>query len=347
METTNRTKIALIHHTDNDGLMCAYLYNLIYGDLIKSGDAELISYNYTKYESWMTNDSFKSFLFADVTPPIDWLNTYQKEIKLNQISVTIFDHHLAKYNEIKENFPEFIDEKIEYVFNQEICGAKILYNDTTCKQFQSDELSILIDFINDYDVWKFPVEDYQGINTEFRTFYADDILALHTYLSQFSEFRRFLIQIENLINICGVNKMNYFLLTLRGFVSNGQIINNKIISDIEHHVKAGYYSELNKCMFFSGYPEYWTFDEIKKKYHDVLYWIGFEINLAKQSVKFNIRSKEKEDCSIIAQRYNGGGHQKASGFTVDLDQGLKLISYPDIIFSEIDHSVFKRSHKNL
>ena len=79
----NHTYIGLVYHSaDVDGYMCGYLFFKIWKDQLKNGEATLIPYNYGKDTSIF--DEYSELYFADVTPPIEWL---EKNHKIKQITI--------------------------------------------------------------------------------------------------------------------------------------------------------------------------------------------------------------------------------------------------------------------
>ncbi len=321
-------KIALIHHTDNDGLMSGYLFWLYYKRQITDGNAVLIPYSYEKEADWMENPEYTKFVFGDITPPVEWLIKNQSRIENYEIVVTIYDHHRPKYEEIQNNFLGV--EHIQFEFDDRKSGCKIIFDNMVFDEYKL--LSILVDFVSDYDTWLFTQPDYEGINTPIRSYYKNDVLAFNTYMKLSTNLPDWIDKI-NMLFIDGItpDKTYIFYEQIRNSIKMGNILLKQISVDNEHTVKKGKYLRKEKAFFYSGYPNYDLLETIQKTYSDVLYWIGFEFDLQKNIVSFSIRSIV-DGSDVIAKNLGGGGHKKAGGAKVEISKGMMLIQNPTWFF---------------
>jgi len=346
MKNTIPKKLALIHHIDNDGLMSGYLLSLYYQQEIQKGSAVLIPYNYTVYESWMIDDSFTEYVFVDITPPLDWIKSRKKEILKGKINVSIYDHHLAKYQEIEKLLLSKGWEKLnsfvfKYIFDETKSGCKILalslgFKNVNGFSFEEQEniekLKLLIDIISDYDTWVFTSNEYVGRkfneNDTYMGIVKDDILAINTHMMDFKDLTSFSKLINSIID------KSFFQNAIFELIYEGKQKINQIIIENEAKIRKGYYSQEKKIFIFEGYPNYWIRKQIESKYPNCIYWIGYIIDLAKPLIKFSIRSEKANDCVEIAKFFdvNGGGHSKASSFTLSLSNGFNFLCCPEIFF---------------
>jgi len=329
-------KIALIHHNkDADGLMSAYLFDMIYQKELEEGSANLIGYNYEKSADWMLDETYTTFIFGDVSPTINWLKLKSKEIENGDIKIIIYDHHEKQHTDILA----LGLTKILYYYYPQYSGAKIIYKyllkpsiNGLIKYYKSwrnysSELKIIIDFISFYDTWRFNDDEfdnrYSG-NDKWR-FTKNSILCFHSYielLTSFDDFKNFINKLKS--NFDGM---------IDKVLDDGAIIIEKIKSNNQHLIKSGKFCTESKIFIFEGYPNYWMRDQIKEKYPDMLYLLGFKHNLNNNLISFSIRSEEKEDCALIASKFKGGGHNKAAGFGIDAIEAINLLKEPYMFLS--------------
>ena len=304
-----KNKIALIHHTDVDGMMSGYLLELMFQPLVEQRIAKLFAYSYQKDAEWMNDTEFTVFIFGDVVPTIDWL----KKAEINNFDVTILDHHKQKYLEITKQF-----HFVKYIFDETKSGCKIIADWT--KNNYGPRIDYLIRVINDYDLWLF---DSPGYDTDFKGDLLDKetVLELNTYFQMFNTLESF----KNVTKAPFDAKLA---------TQAGNVLIQKTKNDNEHMIRKGVYFPKTKLFLFAGYPNYWTLGQIKEKYPEMEYWCGFEIKLQEKSMRFSLKSEsgKKDNCHLIAKKFDGGGHPNASGFVVTLEAGLDILRYADDYF---------------
>lgn len=320
-KTGDNAETALIYHgADVDGLMSGYLLSRDYAQQIEKGRAVLIPYNYEKEADWMKNENFYEFIFVDVTPPIEWL---KKRFESDRyFSIHIYDHHEPKYLEIMSHFKENFKLGNDYYFYPDICGCKI-YSALSIELFgdKNKNLRFLIDLISDYDTWKFANEDYVGPDTiiegELIKVSKNTVLYFQYALQQAHNLEQFKEKIEDILS------HNCFVEGISKYLNQGKIIIDGIKQNVEKIIKHGLVVDFT--FVYQGYPDYFLGEQLLIKYPELKYWVGFQIDLDKNIIKFSVRSKSENNCHTIAKQYGGGGHSKAAGFAVTLEEGFKII----------------------
>lgn len=336
----SKEKTALIYHSaDQDGLMSAFLFDMIYQKEIENNSAKLIGYNYTKSEDWMNQD-YTHFIFGDVTPTLEWLTERKIQIENREITVTIYDHHQQKHDDILS----LEIKNINYIFYPQYSGAKIIYKFLMKKQstfigsklvefYQnwknySNELKICVDFISLYDTWKFNEIGFDNCfnrNDKFR-FTKNNILWFHEYFELYRNYDEF----KNQINILYKN----FDDELDIILTKGELLQEKLIQENKNILKLGRFCDDSKTFIFEGYPNYYLPDRIYEKYPQLKYLIGFQYKLETNQISFSIRSETESNCDKIAKNFGGGGHSKSSGFKMTSQMAIEFIAEPKLFFTQ-------------
>jgi len=328
-------RIALIYHSaDPDGLMSAYLLAAIYQPLASETHIipSLIPSNYRDNEDWLFEE-YDEYVFGDITPPLSWIKENYHKIYNEHLPVKIYDHHENRCTEMFKVYPELFKLKsFQYTYDNTCSGAKIIHNNLS-KDFiflNDNALSMMINLISDYDLWKFDQKNYE-INQK------EIVLAFNEFLFHnlnFDDFFKIISDILNFdVNIYG-HGSNYQNALLKGqqYIENTKSENKRIIS-------MGKF--VGRNFIFNGYPNYWITEQIKEIYPDfninnLGYLVGFNINISKDTVSFSIRSyKNKLNCVIVAQKFGGNGHKDAAGFKSTFIDAAEILQNPEKLFDTL------------
>lgn len=110
----------------------------------------------------------KTVIFLDFCYPIDVMKAILEVAE----SVTVIDHHVSAYDEMKD----FSHEKLTYVYEADKCGAMMIWD--IC--YPDHQYPLFVKCINDRDLWLniLPCSEYMSL--ALRTEYADkyDFIAL-------------------------------------------------------------------------------------------------------------------------------------------------------------------------
>ena len=321
----NQNKIALIYHSaDVDGYMSGTLFKISFEKELNTKEAVLIPYNYEKTADWMDNDSFEYYIFADVTPPIEWL------IKMEDkpVSIVICDHHKPKFEEIYNQIPfdamgeisiskpvgiqyyQSENGKISYYFHTDFSGCYILMEFLKKYEnllfFKINNVGFnLIETISLWDTWQFVDEtkcDTERIN--------NINVYLFSYINPIDGFDKFFEMIWKTVSSS---------IPLDEMETYGSIINKSKLNDIKQRINNGLFVKGKYNLFIcEGYPEFLLQQEVKKMQID--YLLTYRIDFTKNEIKFSLRSECYNNCVNIAQYFGGNGHQRASGFSCEMIQ---------------------------
>lgn len=234
-------------------------------------------------------------------------------------SILILDHHKTSFEDLSSNGTvETIQnnwKKInlfpncEFIYSKKESGAKLVYKYLNNAD-NDDNLPTYIKLVSDRDMWEFNFKDtnlfYYGINfIKPKTFKEldelinkrfNDIINYGKYVeANLTDYIKSLTETQ-LIYINGINNDTKEIV-------NGALIN----AELKHANELGSYIVNHKGLE-----------------HSIDFCIIFIIK--KNNVLCSIRSKKEFDCSVIAKKYNGGGHKNASGFSLSIDELFRILN---------------------
>lgn len=210
--------------------------------------------------------------------------------------VVWIDHHTSSLNLVKE-YPYLND--IKGIRQDGISGAGLTYMYLYNCEFR--HIPYYIKLVSDYDCWKF---EYGSDTTHFK-------IGIET--KPYDALDRIW---DNLIDETDPDYTGYTecLYTLTNLIKTGSVIKNYIDSDNEQYRNSyAYESEIDghKCLVVNKKSNSWIFGDKINEYPLVMIWV---FNGTKYS--YSIFSTDKNvDCSKIAEKFGGGGHKGAAGFS--------------------------------
>lgn len=207
------------------------------------------------------------------------------------------DHHTSSLN-LVENHPEL--NAIEGIRQDGISGAGLIYMYLYDCLFE--DLPFYIKLVSDYDCW---IYNYDTDTTHFKigiemTEY-DALDKVWIYLSQESE---------------NPGYYSEFQQHLDDIITRGATIKNYIDKDNEQYRKSfAYESSIDghKCLVVNKKSNSWIFGERYYEYPLVMVWV-FNGDKYIYSI---FSSREDINCAEIAEKFGGGGHKGAAGFSSD------------------------------
>lgn len=314
--------LRVVHHNaDPDGIMSAtlakYLYrrdNLQFLGLPRNTTIEFCGYNYETESPWMNvADTVEyKFVFIDITPTVEWLESVKERIADKTVSVQIFDHHHLKYNDILETHIP-----VEYHFSDRWCGSKIFYDwihytlcngdEQTERQIYNDiayyRIHSFVTYVDLYDTWKFVNENTYDESKR------KEIIAVNEFLNAFvpdETFRKVMLHYdwETIL------KTGKVLLHKKDAECLNQI-RNMIIGD--------------GMFIITGSSSYMIQEAIQKcTDKPMLLLFATKKDIFSNEINLSLRSAVPNtiDCAVEARKFNptGGGHKEAAGCTVDVEK---------------------------
>lgn len=279
-------RLVIYHGNCYDGITAAYVCWLMFKD-----EAEYIPFNYSDpapqvegYDVVIVDFSFKRDVILKMREQANTL--------------LILDHHKTAQKEL---------EGLEYaIFDMERSGAGLAWDYYFGDQpiaFTSQNRPILVDYIEDRDLWKFKRTNSKEINALFQSYDID----LKTWIGEVSK------------------------LDDRPFdqlVSEGTAILRKQDSLVKAICANAKLAFVGKENFKYQLPYVQTSvlmsevcDQMIKNFPDFPgSFYSFERKDGK--IQYGLRSRGDFDVSVIAKQYGGGGHKNAAGF--ELDKGIEL-----------------------
>jgi len=283
-------KFGIYHKGCTDGTMSAAM--------LKRAIPRVILFPTSHAWEWKTDMTLKEgdeIYFVDICPlPEDLVELNDKKIKY-----TIIDHHKTSDGNIKKYLGEHPDTKIEnYNYYPEKCGTTAVWDFF----FKDKKPPELLKFIEIGDLWKWDRDE----NSKF--------------ISQYIFFKLKRDSPESAEEM--IKDFDY-----KEYTEKGKLIYEYMMNEIEHTAKKAEYLDFKGDKVLSVNSDYASSDVgnyLAKQSENKLglsYTFYPELNL----VKFSIRGLEGDGARRIAQKFGGGGHDKASGFRMTIDEFYEII----------------------
>lgn len=290
-------KVKLFTHTDLDGVGCAIVAKLFYGNDV---DVEYCNYDDVneKVEEFLLGSSKHSYdkiYITDISVNEDVANIIEQEVKNKTL---LLDHHktalwLNKYDWVK------VQEEDEEL-KQKTSGTYMLFKEF----YDSGKIRELSDTIRRYDTWIWK-EENDLIPKKLNDLYY--IYGREIFINKMLEY----------CNNFGIELINYedeFLLDLKQ-------------KEIDSYLESKNKSIIKTNLF--GYKVGIVFAErFHSEIGNRLCEINPDINLV---VIINIdysvsyRTIKDIDLSLIAKKFGGGGHPKSAGSPIPQDLKMEII----------------------
>ena len=200
------------------------------------------------------------------------------------------DHHTSSLN-LEEELPWV--KEVEGIRQDKISGAGLTYMYLYNCSF--DNLPYYIKLVSDYDCWVYdfdPDTTYFKIGVDTKNFDALDDIWIELF-----DAKSIYAVVNNIIEI-------------------GKVIKGYIDQDNNYYRNHfSYESEIEgyKCLVVNRKSNSWVFGDKYNKYPLVIVWV-----FDGKKYTYSIFSSNKDiDCSKIAERFGGGGHRGAAGFSSD------------------------------
>ena len=217
-----------------------------------------------------------------------------EEILKKTKDVIWIDHHLSSFK-LEEELPWTKD--IKGIRQDGISGAGLTYIYLYNCEF--DDLPYYIQLVSDYDCWLYryePDTTYFKIGIEMKNYDAlDDV-----WKALYESFKD---------NVC-------LSISEGSIIENGKLVKRYIDNDNTYYREHfSYETEIEglKCLVVNKKSNSWVFGD---KYNDYLVVMVWVFNGLKYSYSI-FSSNPNVDCSKIAEKYGGGGHKGAAGFSSD------------------------------
>jgi uncharacterized protein len=212
---------------------------------------------------------------------------YGQEDMLNMIecvdSLTVLDHRVSAAKDMAKLAERTYPKHVQFVFDMERSGAGLARD-----HFQPGMSYWLVDYIQDRDLWKFVLPMSEEVNAY-----------IHTLLFTFEEFE----MVEKTVSpenaaIIGSGALRYKHRYVEAMVNNAMKVTFAGYKDIPlvNVTRMGASEILNKLAVRAKFAVGWH------QRGDGL-------------IEFSLRSVGDFNVSELAQKYGGGGHAKAAGFT--------------------------------
>ena len=292
--------IKVFTHTDLDGVGCEIVSKVIFGK--KSVDCELHNYDTinARIKEFIDSQEYKQYGHIFITDIR--VNEEVAELINNTCAdmVTLLDHHKTALSLNKYKWA-----RVEIEGNLELTsGTELLLLDTWCTHIKS--LNDWVENIKRWDTWLW--------STKYNDILPKQLNDLYYLLGRE-------VFVKEALNC--INNSKY----VKDFISK-----YKQILDINQRQIEEYIQSKNKSIIKIDTSNYKIGVVFADKHHSEL---GNELSKLNKDCDYimiingnlvSLRTiKDNVDCGKIAEAHNGGGHQKAAGFTIDESKILEFI----------------------
>lgn len=299
-------KIYIISHIDDtDGLMPVVLSKLVFKDveykLTIPTEVDMCVKNVIE------NQELYDYIFiVDLNISDELCEIIEKDNRLNK-KIKVFDHHISAIEKNRFSFETVID--LNEQGNHE-CGTSLFYkylltipdNFLLTKKVTAD----IVELIRQIDTW-----DFKKTNNKNAIFFGQllniygpigFIEHFYEYIQkheafEFSETEKFILELEQ-------RKIDEYI---------SKKVKEMIKIELDGKVVGIVFAELNRSLLGHTLCDMYEID------------YAIVINLS-HGLSFRARDEDDIDVSIIAHKYLGGGHKKASGAPLPLKIEEKIIS---------------------
>lgn len=303
----------IFYHNDLDGLISAlgYAYNDYIQNYSKNPDYKILRKEYYFYEvSYGIEDIFNNLKIQSID--LSFFNNvvildycFDKKTMLKFLE--IYNQNLIWIDHHKNIIKEYTELDINGLRDHNNSAAVLVW------KYFNKEPPLFTQYVEDMDIWNWQLPDSRDILQ-----YIDFL-----YMSLTKDKDKSFKIIEEFISFFDNNN---YKKNVDKFSEIGKIINNyleiKVVDDISSGKKItfeGINTFIVNTQIKPGYISEYIYNS--KDYKDielVIIWYRHYLNKVKPEYfdKISLRSKNI-DCSIIAKKYGGNGHPKASGFIID------------------------------
>lgn len=252
----------------------------------------------------------KTIVFVDTCPPLENIN----ELVNKNNKIIVLDHHKSAEPILYSNLR---NGRISFIYDIKRSGCQIAWDFST-----TQKRPWVIDYIADRDLWLFKLKNSKLINLALMENGIITFSDLDFY-SKLDEPPKELIVIGEIVQELNKKKIEEAL--------DNSIITESKINGKNYTVSLGSIDDPN---LISDFGEALTGVEYNGKLVDFsVIWYRKGPN----ELGFSLRgSKQSPDLVTIAQAFGGGGHEKASGFSVKLKEGEKTEDTLYKIFKPVD-----------
>jgi len=239
---------------------------------------------------------YDKIYFVDFSVPPATLLTLAEGL---EVSVVILDHHKTAIEQYASELPGYYSKKAEILFALEECGASLVWS----YFFPDSVVPRLIQYVRDYDLWTFQMQETRGINKYLRL--QKKVLPVWQKLE--AEFN-----------------MTGSLAKIRAIGSQLEKYHQSIVADLVAQAEPCWI-EGKAGLVVNCSPQFSSDVGHELAKLSGTYGATWQQEPGRK-VKWSLRSNGNYDVSAIATAFNGGGHKNAAGFylSVPTDDVTKL-----------------------
>ena len=297
------------HQSDPDGIGCAILASLIYPDVdfsLCTGISELEQALLSFLESDVVG-KYEAIYITDLCPSDKLLQKIDDTIVWKN-KIHIFDHHQTAIDEMTRDY-SFVTSIVKK-HGVSCCGASLFYEYLmTDGKHSILESSIVKDFVEMtrlHDTWEWKSKN---------DFHAFHLQTLFQLLGNYGYYYHFLEKLRT-------QKSMEYSLQEQEWIELQELKNQQVVEELAKHMVVESYEDYQIGLVFGEYAIRNNLAEYLKQFYPGL---DVMVLFAVDRRSVSLRSlKEHVSVRTLAEKYGGGGHEKASSIPLSNVEELLL-----------------------
>lgn len=300
-------KIAVYHYPCPDGELSATIFFERYDNVYlipwtHENKVECIKNikNIIKLYSLYKNNTLELY-FLDCCPEFKFII----DIKESFDKIQIIDHHMSACNQFKDSMKEEMNlSNLNLIFDNSKSGCMLTWE--YC--YPNLKYPLPVKYIGERDIWVWDDVNTEPFTTAYNTFY--DISSNMNNLLRISKFSKVLNSDKNTINMIielGKKEINVMKSEAKQLILNYKLMVDTDINDTELKIVQVPMSKyhLTKYILEEACDKFPKYDVLRLEY-------------SKEDKKvYSLRVINKNvRVDLLAQKYGGNGHMKASGYSI-------------------------------
>jgi len=242
------------------------------------------------------------FIFADIAPTVEF---YDYLISIAKEDVFIFDHHISSYYNI--------GERDNYFFDLDRCGARIFFEELTRFSRVKKIFKQFIELVDTYDRWQQDSLLWRNAKDLSNVMYG----TVNWFDKKLDDNTRYIPFVNRMLDKFLYAKTFYLTPTEQSYADDGDRKEQKALSIAKKSLHVRVDNDRNNYIWFAC-PSKISFvaSFLLKEYRDKVEYCVCNSTFSPKDKKISLRSQESFDVSVIAEKFGGGGHKNAAGFSL-------------------------------
>lgn len=265
-------------------------------------EADMLYCSYDSLPSVSYLKEYENIIVGDFSLPVSLL------AQISDIFVTIIDHHVSAEPALREHTR--ITRNFIYHYDATECGATLAWNVLVGKKDQRLKLPPILQFVRDNDLYKF---EFSG---------TKDIVAGLWFYDQEARFEIFstVTKLHALENTNQLDRSTTPPAHMRrsALEEIGRVVNKYRQTHISKYLEIDHFHYCEKHNVYVGDVPRLFASEVGNKVALTTNRMVLLYTIRGRQVRCSARGVHEMDTIPLSSQFGGGGHRKASGFTMAL-----------------------------